>query len=135
MKPLPWTGTIPRDFQPPQLSVLGGEFLRGIWHQHAQRCSYQHHPNYCSVHIQSLFARTSHVRLAYKGILLFLTYGQTNSSVIQFIPLFSLYSCVSLEFEISLCERARINKVLSLMLLSNSLIQVFRQNPFLFHLF
>lgn len=34
--------------------------------------------------------------LAYKGILLFLTCKQANPSAVQFIPLFSLYSCVSL---------------------------------------
>lgn len=73
--------------------------------------------------------------LAYKGILLFLTCEQANPSAIWCIPLFSLYSSVSLEFEISLCKRARTNKLLSVMLLSNSLIQVFRQNAFIFLLF
>lgn len=86
-------------------------------------------------HSVLIFKNFPHEGLAYKGILLFLTCEQAKLSAVQFIHLFSIYSSVSLEFEISFCERARINKVLSVILLSNSLIQVFRQNAFIFLLF
>lgn len=128
-------GTIPRDFQPLQPSVLGGDFLGGIWHQQAQRCSYQSPKLLLHSHSVLMCKNFPCEGMDYKGILLFLTCNQANPSAIQLISLFSLYSCVSLEFEISLCERARINKVLSVMLLSNCLIQVFRQNAFIFLFF
>lgn len=120
---------------PPQPSVLGGDFLGVIWHQQDQRCSSQCHPNYCSTHTQSSFARTSHVRDWLIKVFCFFLYVSKQTHLLFNLSLCLASTLVSLEFEISLCEGARIKKDLSVMLLSNSLIQVFRQNAFIFLLF